>query len=68
MSNSIILNQINEKLKSIDTNNSTIIVLKGIPLSIVDPAVEKVRLEKAVENKMGYFMSLFGERRFFFFF
>jgi len=64
MSNSIILNQINEKLKSIDTNNSTIIVLKGIPLSIVDPAVEKVRLEKAVENKMGYFMSLFGERRF----
>lgn len=64
MSNSIILNQIKEKLTTIEDSDSTVIVLKGIPLSIVDPSAEKIRLEKAVENKMGYFMSIFGNRRF----
>ena len=60
MSNAVIFNKIQEKIQEIGIEEKAIIVLKGIPLSVVDDSVEKIDLKKIVDNKMGYFMSIYG--------
>ncbi|MCH5250628.1 MAG: ATP-dependent DNA helicase RecQ [Lachnospiraceae bacterium] len=62
MSDSVITNQIKEKISDICTNEKTLVVLKGIPLSVVDSSITKISLNQVVENKMGYFMSIYGKR------
>lgn len=62
MSDSVISNQIMEKINEISVNEKTLVVLKGIPLSIVDHSIERISLDKVIENKMGYFMSIYGKR------
>lgn len=64
MSNAVIFNKIQEKIQEIGIEEKAIIVLKGIPLSVVDDSVEKINLKKIVENKMGYFMSIYGNRKY----
>lgn len=64
MNYEVILNQLKEKINEIDLNEKNIVVLKGIPLSIVDDSIKKVPLDKVIENKMGYFMSIYGNRSF----
>ena len=64
MTNRVIVNCIREKIESLNIGNDAIIVLKGIPLSIVDDTVGGVNLSDVVSNKLGYFMSIFGHRRF----
>lgn len=61
MGGSVIANQIKEKIKEINADDKTLIVLKGIPISIVDSSIE-ISLNKVIENKMGYFMSIYGKR------
>lgn len=61
MGDSVIANQIKEKIKEINADDKTLVVLKGIPLSIVDSSIE-ISLNKVIENKMGYFMSIYGKR------
>lgn len=62
MRGSVIENQIKEKISGIRVDEKTLIVLKGIPLSIVDASITKISLDQVIENKMGYFMSIFGKR------
>ena len=64
MSNAVIFNKIQEKIQEIGIEEKAIIVLKGIPLSVVDDSVEKIDLKKIVDNKMGYFMSIYGNRKY----
>ena len=42
MSNAVIFNKIQEKIQEIGIEEKAIIVLKGIPLSVVDDSVEKI--------------------------
>ena len=62
MKNSIIANQIREKIGAISVDAKTLVVLKGIPLSIVDSSIAKISLDKIIEDKISYFMSIVGKR------
>lgn len=64
MGSSVIRNQINDKLSEITTNDKTLVVLKGIPVSYVDSSIQKIDLASVVDNKMGYFMSIYGKRQY----
>lgn len=64
MSNAVIFNKIQDKIQEIGVEEKAIIVLKGIPLSVVDDSIEKINLKNIVDNKMGYFMSIYGNRKY----
>lgn len=64
MSGSIIINQIRDKIKALNIDEKSVVVLKGIPVSVVDPEVNKIVLSDVVNDKMGYFMSIYGKRKF----
>lgn len=64
MANSVIANCIRTKIESLNIGNDAIVVLKGIPLSIVDDTVGSIDLSSVVSNKLGYFMAIFGHRHF----
>lgn len=65
MSNTLLLNKINEKMNQIVSDDNTIIVLKGIPMFIVDAEnASAVNVEEIVKNKVGYLMKIFGKRKF----
>lgn len=64
MADRVIATCLAEKLAELQIGSDSIIVLKGIPLSIVDTSVKKVNLSDVVSNKLGYFMSIFGKRKF----
>lgn len=64
MANAVIANRITEKLNKIESVDNSIIVLKGIPMQVVDESAEKIDLSKIIENKMMYFMSIYGKRKF----
>lgn len=66
MKNRVLLNKINEKITQIELQDNIIIVLKGIPLSVVDSKNgNTIDLSEVVSNKLGYFMNnIFGKRKF----
>ena len=64
MSNTIIANQIKERINTLDIDSNSIVVLKGIPMSIVDSSVGEINLANVVANKLGYFLSIFGKRKY----
>lgn len=64
MANRVIANCIREKIENLNMGKDAIVVLKGIPLSIVDDTVERIDLSNVVANKMEFFISIFGRRRF----
>lgn len=64
MANRVIVNRITEKLAQLQVDAQSIVVLKGIPLSVADPKAEPVKLSDVIANKMFYFMSIFGKRKF----
>lgn len=55
MNKSIIINVINDKIKSLDIEKNSIIVLKGIPVNVVDSTTEKINLADIIDNKLKYF-------------
>lgn len=63
MANTVISNVIKEKIENLLVEDNSIVILKGIPLASVDPSAGRIDVTKAVENKMGYFMSIFNNRR-----
>ena len=63
MSGSIIINQIKDKINILNIDDKSVVVLKGIPVSIVEPEVNKIVLSDVVNDKMGYFMSIYGKRK-----
>lgn len=64
MVNTVITDRIHEKLVNLEAADNSIVVLKGIPLQAVDRTIENIDLSKIVENKIMYFMSAFGTRKF----
>lgn len=64
MANMVMANQIKDRLESLSVDKNSIIVLKGIPMSIIDPSVGRISLPDVVSNKLSYFMSIFGRRKF----
>lgn len=64
MPNMVMANQIKDKLEDINADSNAIVVLKGIPISIVDSSVGIIDLSNVVSNKLGYFMSVYGKRKF----
>lgn len=62
MYSSVIINRIKEKISEVCVDDKTLVVLKGIPLSAMDSSIKKISLDKVIENKIGYFMSIFGKR------
>lgn len=64
MVNEVIAKCIKNKLNNLDIGDNAIIVLKGIPLPIVDDSVDKINLEDIIANKLGYFMSIFEKRHY----
>lgn len=63
MANTVIANRIRDKIQKLDAAENSIVVLKGIPLQVVDSSAPKIDLGKIIENKMLYFMSIFGQRK-----
>ena len=56
--------QLNSRLNSLDLSGNVIVVLKGIPLELVDPqAAENMDYEKIIKNKMGYTYEIFQNGR-----
>ncbi len=64
MSSSVISNRIEEKIKELEVEQQSIVVLKGIQISVVREFVDKVNLSEIVEDKMGYFLRIYGKRKY----
>ena len=65
MTDTVIKSKINEILSVIQDRENSIVVLKGIPLEIVnDEVAETIDLESIVENKLKYFFDIYGKRQF----
>mgnify|MGYP000908044919 FL=1 len=64
MATSVIVNQINERLSTLNLESGSIVVLKGIPLSVVDPSAGKINIAQVVSDKLGYFMSVCRNRKY----
>lgn len=66
MSRDIILKKITEKIVGLEEDSGALIVVKGIPLDIVDPVnANNITLERVVQNKAAYlFMDIIGKRKY----
>lgn len=62
MGDFVVADQVKDKIRGISLDEKTLVVLKGIPLSIVDPSMAPISLDQVVANKVGYFMSMVGRR------
>lgn len=64
MSNNVVANQIKSQLDNLSADENSIIVLKGIPFNTVDQSTGKIKLVDLISNKLVYFMSICGKRKF----
>lgn len=64
MNDNILLKKVNEKIATLNTSNNSIIILKGIPISLVDQMCEVCELETVIKNKLLYFMKIYTKRKF----
>lgn len=65
MTNTVIKANIQKKLSEIQDLKNSIVVLKGIPLEIMDEeSVNTVNFESIVDNKLQYFFCIYGKRQF----
>lgn len=65
MINTVIKSRIQKIVSDIQDNENSIIVLKGIPLEIIDAdAASKINLESIVNNKLKYFFTIYGRRQY----
>ena len=61
----MVLNRrIQDVLHEINIQDNSIIVLKGIPMDVVDPTCEMVSIEEAIKNKLSYFIKIAGKRKY----
>lgn len=61
----MVLNRrIQEVLQEIDIQDNSIIVLKGIPMDVIDPECELIGIEETIKNKLSYFMRIVGKRQY----
>ncbi|MCD7882084.1 MAG: DEAD/DEAH box helicase [Clostridiales bacterium] len=64
MINEILTNCVQEKLTELQIKDDSVIVLKGISASAINSSAEKVKLSDVVSNKLGYFISIYGKRKY----
>ena len=64
MASSVLINSIKNRIEELSVSENSIIVLKGIPMSVVSPESEVASVEEVIKNKLSYFMKRFGKRRF----
>lgn len=64
MNVSVIANQVKDKIRGISMEERTLVVLKGIPLSAVDPSLAEISLDQVIANKVGFFFSMVGKRQY----
>lgn len=64
MPNTVIANKIRERITELNLDDNAIVVLKGVPLAVVDSSVGNINLGNVISNKLGYFMSIFGKRKY----
>ena len=64
MSDSALKRQIRERLDKLQVEENSIVVLKGIPISVVDPDnASQIDFEKAAGNKLAYFFGITTSNR-----
>ena len=63
MANTVIARAINDKISKLLEEDNSIVVLKGIPLVSADKDAPQINLSDVVKNKMGYFMTIFNNRK-----
>lgn len=63
MSYTVLVKRIDEIINENIDDENCVIVLKGIPMDIVDNLVS-INLEEIVKNKMEYFMQIYNKRKF----
>ena len=64
MSDAVMKRQIKERLDALQVEDNSIVVLKGIPISVVDPEnATQIDLEKAASNKLSYFFGITTSNR-----
>ena len=64
MGNSVIKKAIKEKIDSLVIDENAIVILKGIPVNVVDSAVEKINLANIMDDKLRYFLSIYRKRKY----
>ncbi|WP_196590033.1 DEAD/DEAH box helicase [Pectinatus frisingensis] len=64
MSNKVLINKIHEKMANIPESQNSIIVLKGISMSIVDVNCKVKKLEEVIKDKFSYFMQIYSKRKY----
>ncbi|MEG1313706.1 MAG: hypothetical protein RSD40_05270, partial [Bacilli bacterium] len=65
MSNTVLFNRINEKVSNLINEENVLIVLKGIPMSVVDEiSATTINLEEISKNKIGYIFKIYEKRKF----
>lgn len=63
MSN-ILQKKINEKLALADKYSNTIVVLKGLPMSVIAPDVILEPIETIIDDKLKYFIEIYDSRKY----
>jgi len=64
MSNSVLKSQITKRIAELSPEDNSIIILKGIPLEVVDAdSASKLHYEEIIPNKLGYLSSIFNNNR-----
>lgn len=63
MSNKIMRNEVIKKIEEVASNDNSIIVLKGIPISVVDSSID-INIDKIIENKLSYLMEIVNKRKY----
>lgn len=64
MANSILIKKINDAVERIGSKNNQIVVLKGIPMDVVDSDCQPAPLEEIVKDKLKYFMAIYNNRKY----
>ena len=64
MSDLVISNKVMDRLSEITLGDNSIVVLKGIPLYMLDKATGKIDLSKVIDNKFEYFATIYRKRKF----
>ena len=65
MANAVLANKILEKIEEFNNQDDSIVVLKGIPMDVVDAeSSAKINLTEIISNKLKYFFDIYGKRKF----
>lgn len=64
MANHILIRRIQEQLNKINLHSNCIVVLKGIPITTIDPECIMESIEEVIKNKLAYFVKIAPVRKY----